>query len=332
MARANNSTRYWCAITIWAVGVALLFALSCWALASFRHDAENRLINEAGRTAAQIASLLALPGEHLNESNAKAVAMAAMEDENLYAVKIENRNGFLAGQRRNYLWEPINWDDEIAENCVQGINPIRVGGRTEGMVEVWLSPRLNAEEATLLEKRELWRFLLIFLVWTAALALLFWHWGEFRRWHKAWLERGPEHHGDNAEGVIQGLTKATVPENADGIPLINDGAGREFQSKNPDSWLVTAGMFRQTFGRGPNLISRLYAEGEIAGLCHLGRVLEQAAPCIGAAPLAEAAAGMQAALNDPDCATRALAVEDCSRILEQTLAALGGQRQTAPGG
>ena len=55
-------------------------------------------------------------------------------------------------------------------------------------------------------------------------------------------------------------------------------------------------------------------------------MLELAAPCLGATRLAAAARAMQAALNDPQCETAALAVEECMRALEDVLAALGGEK------
>ncbi|MEE0816756.1 MAG: hypothetical protein U0M13_13965, partial [Desulfovibrio fairfieldensis] len=99
-----------------------------------------------------------------------------------------------------------------------------------------------------------------------------------------------------------------------------------FQRKHADAWQITAGLFRQCFARAPELLSRLYADGETAGLCHLGRMLELAAPCLGATRLTEAARAMQVALNDPQCETAALAVEECMRALEDVLAALGGEK------
>lgn len=329
MHRIRHSTRTWIALAVWGTGLILFFALAWWNLTSSRSDADNRLISEAGRTAAQIAALLTLPGGKLDEAGIKAIIMAAMEDDSIYAIKIETRNGLLEGQRRNFLWEPISWDDEIAEDCVQGMTPIRVEGRPEGMVEVWLSPRLSAEEDTLLTQRERLRFILISFLWTCALALLFWYWGDFKRWQKVFSTRSAS--GETTAKIMAGLGKSESAPDQEASPketsLVDARAGRDFQRKNPDAWLVTAGMFRQTFGRAPALISRLYAEGAIAGLCHLGRMLEQAAPCIGAKPLAEAARKMQAALNDPACTTRASAVEECAAILDNTLAALSGNQQ-----
>lgn len=324
MGHINESTRCWVALAVWGAGLMLAFSLSLWNLSSSRKDAENRLISEAGRAAAQIAKLASLPDGRVDAAASRAIVAGAMEDENIYAIKIETRQGILEGLRRNYLWEPVEWDDEIAENCVQGMNPIKVDGHVEGMVEVWLSPRLTIEEDSMLGRREKWRFLCIALLWTGVLGLLFWHWGDFGRWRRALFEKSQPDACEPPDKIMLGLSREHEADAPGQTGLVNASAGREFQNKNPEAWLVTAGLFRQTFARAPELISRLYAEGATAGLCHLGRMLEQAAPCIGASPLVEAASRMQAALNDPDSVCRALAVEDCARVLEQTLAALQG--------
>lgn len=332
MARISHSTRLWFALAIWGAGLALLLALGWWNVASFQRDNENRLISEAARMASQIASLLTLSGGRVDSARAKILVMAAMEDENLYAIKIETRQGVLEGQRRNYLWEPVSWDEEIAENCVQGMTPIRQAGRTEGMVEVWLSPRLNAEEDSMLEKREQWRFLFPALLWTGALILLLWYWGDLRRWRRACAGNQPACPREEPTlGLVRDGEETGEQENGSAPPLVSAREGRNFQRKNPDAWLVTAGMFRQTFAHAPDLMNRLYAEGATAGLCHLGRMLEQAAPCIGATPLAAAACRMQTALNNPESSERAISVEDCIRVLEQTLAALSGNEEQAAG-
>lgn len=322
MTRISNTTRIGIALAIWAAGLALFIGAGIWNVYSYRHDARNRLIIEAGRTAAQLAGLLSLPGTRADTLRARAIVNAAMEDERIYGVKVQTRFGGVEGQRRNHLWEPIAWDDEIPENCIQGLNPVKIAGRTEGSVEVWLSPRAMKEESSQLASRERWLLFAFFLIWTLMLCLVLWQWGIFRRWLKLWHGRMTREDLDEKIDQIchpEACDKTAEPDTG----VINAKAGREFQRKHPDSWLVTAGMFRQTFGHAPRLISQLYAEGEIAGLCHLGRMLEQVAPCLGAEPLLKAAREMQNALNDPDCDTRALPVEKCARILEQTLAALG---------
>lgn len=335
MRTITRQKRLWLATGIWLAGIVLFLGLGWWNIESSRQDAENRLISEAGRTAAQIAGLLELPGARLDQNTARALVLAAMEDERIYAIQITLARNIVEGLRRNYMWEPVPWDDEIAENCVQGMNPVRIGGQVKGKVDVWLSPRASEEEAGLLAKRERLRFMLIAGLWTISYLLLLWSWGDMRHFRNLLWPREAatsEASQKQVENIVLGLgsqpeeahkTKAPGPEAQ--TCFVDWQLALEYQKYNPNARLVTSGLFRQTFGRAPALLSRLYAEGETAGLCHLGRMLEQAAPCIGARPLAQAAHAMQAALNDPGCETRALPVENCARVLEQTLEVLNGK-------
>lgn len=299
-------------------------------MAKSQEDAENRLIGEAGRTAAQIAGLLSLPGVRLDASSIGSIVVAAMEDDRIYAIRIQSRKGVTDGRRRNYLWEPVTWDDELADNCVQGMNPIRIDGQVEGKVEVWLSPRLNEEEDVLLAVREKMRFAIAAGGSTLILLLLLWHWGDLGHWRKVLIAKEEPGEASYAKPgkIVLGLSNAEKAKIAAACAqpqkpgLIDPKAAKDFQNNNEDAWPVTAGLFRQTFSRAPGLISRLFAEGELAGLCHLGRMLEQAAPCIGAKPLVYAAREMQAAVNNPDSDNQASAVEKCVMVLEQTLEAL----------
>lgn len=333
MTQATRTNQHWLALAIWAAGLFLFGGLSWWNLQTFKEAGEDRMISEAGRIAAQIAGILSMPGVDMDSITARSVVMGAMEDDRIYAVRVDARPDVQEGQRRNYLWEPVPWDDEITDNCVQGMTPIRVGGAVLGKVEVWLSTRLEDEEDALLVERELWRFGLTSLIWTAVLVLVFWQWGGFKllRHVSDGSAAANESRGDpekvlynlrNDDG-LQGCGIAEDPPEA----IVNARKGRDYQISHADSWLVTAGMFRQTFARGPALISRLYADGETAGLCHLGRILEQAAPCVGAEKLAGAARDMQSALNDPDCQSEAKLVEECVVALEDVLEALCGNGQ-----
>lgn len=337
MSYSTHRTRRRLALAAWAGGMLLFLLLGLWSLNGSRQDVENRLSSEAGRMAAQLAALLSLPAWELDELTARTIVMAALEDDSIYAVKVQTKQGMLEGQRRNYQWEPVPWDDEIPENTVQGMNPLKMEGRTVGSVEVYLSPRLSEEELALMARREVWRFVLAALFLTGILFLLLWHWGDLARVRRLLARRleGQEARpaAGNAEHIALGLRArplgdepASMPS-ADAAPgaavAISPSLGRSFQRRHREAWQVTAGLFRQTFAPAPELISRLYADGETAALCRLGQMLEKAAPCLGAARLAEAARRMLAALNDPQCETTALAVEECVTALEDVLAALG---------
>lgn len=331
-----HCTRRWLALAAWAGGMLLFLFLGLWSLSSSRQDVENRLSSEAGRLAAQLAALLSLPAWELDELTARTIVMAALEDESIYAVKVQTKEGMLEGQRRNYQWEPVPWDDEIPENTVQGMNPLTMEGSTVGSVEVYLSPRLSEEELALAARREVWRFGLAALFLTGILWLLLWHWGDLARVRRLLARRlegqdtGPA--ASNVENTALGLhprplgqelpTTLSADAAVGAAVAVNPLLGRSFQCKHREAWQVTAGLFRQTFASGPQVLSRLYAAGETAALCRLGRMLEKAAPCLGAARLTGAARQMQAALNDPQCQNAALAVEECVTALEEVLAAL----------
>lgn len=333
MAHFSRKSRKWIALIIWIFGLALAGALGVWNYQANSADADNRLIGDASRSSGELASLLTYDKIKPNKDKAHALIDGAFEDERVYAVKITADGKLLDGQRRNYLWEPIPWDDEIAEYSIQGINPVKIYGRPVGAVEVWLSTRFAKEEKAIFLEREYWRFLIFAVFWTSVLLLLFWHWGIFRRWREKFFQRQTEPTPENSDTIILGIcgyeprqasassqTEAATPE------PVSAAEGRKHQRIDPDAWFVTAGMFRQTFAKAPDLMSRLYADGEIAGLCHLGRMLEQAAPCVGAARLRKSANGMQRVLNDPESEDNALAVDECVAALEEVLEALCGAR------
>lgn len=309
---------------IWAAGLIIFLALGYWNLADIKRDMDNRLLGDAGHLASQLAGLLSLPDWDPDEITARAIVTAAMEDDRLYAVKVDIGETMLDGQRRNYLWEPMPWDDEIADNCVEGMSSFRHGGQKAGAVRVWIAQRGNQEEYAIFFRREVWRFAIVAASWTFMAIFL------FLRWRPASAEDSVSRSADPVENTLEGIRGEKAFNASAPAGLVNADLGRRHQRDNTDAWLVTAGMFRQTFARGPALIGRLFADGEMAGLCHLGRMLEQAAPCVGATNLALAARAMQSALNDPECETKALPVEQCARELEAVLEALSGANRWRP--
>ena len=159
-------------LALWCAGLLALLLPALWTVRAEREAARERLAVEARNTAVQLSALLAVPAWDVDELAARTIVMAAMEDESIYAVKVETPKGMLEGQRRNYQWEPVPWDDEIDEEAVSGLSPLRVEGQPVGTVKVYVSPRVSQEGAALTARRETWRFALSFLCWTAALAFL----------------------------------------------------------------------------------------------------------------------------------------------------------------
>ena len=364
MAQIDNVLRRRLALAVWAAALLLFLLMGVWNVNEDRQEAENRLGSDAGRMAAQLAALLSLPAWELDELAARTIVMAAMADDSIYAIKVQSNKGMLEGQRRNYQWEPVPWDDEIPENSVQGMNPLKMEGRPVGTVEVYLSPRITDEDLAQKARREVARFSISAAFCTLVLLLLLWHWGDLTRVRVLFFMRTPFHpdarkrvgsssasvagddqppvsvpaaagepapasavtaSADQQEQIAspQGLA-APQKENIAAGAVISAELGRAFLLRKPEAWRITAGLFDRTFAHAPGLLLRLYAAEDAENLCRLGRILEKAAPCVGAERLASAAHAMQWALNDADAASAAQAVEECGLALREVLEALEG--------
>ena len=368
MAQIDNVLRRRLALAVWAAALLLFLLMGVWNVNEDRQEAENRLGSDAGRMAAQLAALLSLPAWELDELAARTIVMAAMADDSIYAIKVQSNKGMLEGQRRNYQWEPVPWDDEIPENSVQGMNPLKMEGRPVGTVEVYLSPRITDEDLAQKARREVARFSISAAFCTLVLLLLLWHWGDLTRVRVLFFMRTPFHPdarkrvgsssasvaGDDQppvsvpaaagepapasavtasadqqeqittpQGLVEGLAAPQKESIAAGA-VISAELGRAFLLRKPEAWRITAGLFDRTFAHAPGLLLRLYAAEDAENLCRLGRILEKAAPCVGAERLASAAHAMQWALNDADAASAAQAVEECELALREVLEALEG--------
>lgn len=332
----TSARRRGVALAFWAILLTLLLVLGIWNIREDRQEAENRLSSEAGRMAAQLAGLLSLPAWELDALTARTIVMAAMEDQSIYAIRVQGAQGMLEGQRRNYQWEAVPWDDEIMENSVQGMNPLKLEGQPVGYVEVYLSPRLTEEDLAQKARREVVRFFLCAVVSTAALILLLWAWGDVALLRRC-LRRhfGKQDVSDDTASASNGPVAMSRTEVADcpqpdnepqnGVAagaVISADLGRAFLLRRPEAWRITAALFGQTFAHAPRLMARLYEADEVGSLCRLGDILERAAPSVGAERLAAAAHAMQSALNDPECPSVALAVETCVLTLQEALDAL----------
>ena len=357
MPHINHVLRRRLALIVWAAALLLFLLMGVWNVNEDRQEAENRLGSDAGRMAAQLAALLSLPAWELDELAARTIVMAAMADESIYAIKVQTTKGMLEGQRRNYQWEPVPWDDEIPENSVQGMNPLKMEGRPVGSVEVYLSPRITAEDLAQKARREVARFCLSAAFCSLVLLLLLWHWGDLARVRLLLFERTPLRVGGagqsgaavpaDAVSPVADAAKVSAPAEAvsaspvaEAVPVeapaaqqsddiaagavISAELGRAFLRRRPEAWRITAALFDRTFAHAPGLLLRLYTADDAENLCRLGRILEKAAPCVGAERLASAAHTMQWAVNDTDAASAAQAVEECVLALREVLEALEG--------
>ena len=357
MPHINHVLRRRLALIVWAAALLLFLLMGVWNVNEDRQEAENRLGSDAGRMAAQLAALLSLPAWELDELAARTIVMAAMADESIYAIKVQTTKGMLEGQRRNYQWEPVPWDDEIPENSVQGMNPLKMEGRPVGSVEVYLSPRITAEDLAQKARREVARFCLSAAFCSLVLLLLLWHWGDLARVRLLLFERAPLRVGGagksgaavpaDAVTPVADVAKVSAPAEAvsaspvaEAVPVeapaaqqsddiaagavISAELGLAFLRRRPEAWRITAALFDRTFAHAPGLLLRLYTADDAENLCRLGRILEKAAPCVGAERLASAAHTMQWAVNDTDAASAAQAVEECVLALREVLEALEG--------
>lgn len=342
---ASDAARRLCAaFGGWLAFLLVSAALSLWSFHGDMRDTEARLSGEAGRTAAQLAGMLSSPSLAGPDSlTVRALAAAAMEDQSIYAIKVQIGDSLLEGLRRNYQWDPVPWDGDVVENSVQGMNLLKVRGRPVGSVEVYVSPRLGDEELAQKARREILRFVLTALAATLCLLALLRHWGDLSRLRRRILARlGRETPEAEVDAVApQDPVEADAPDMAAERPdggaepaedaleagaVVSAELGRAFLLRRPEAWRITAGLFAQTFQRAPELMLRLHGAGDVAGLCRLGDLLERAAPSVGAERLAAAAHAMQTALNDQGGASASNAVDVCVVALRETLDALRPSR------
>ena len=299
-----------------------------WAIWQYRADAEARLLSEAGPTAARVVGMLSLSGGVPDAASALVAADVAMDDDRVYGIRIQTSQGVQCGMRRNYQWEPVPWDGEIMEDTVQGMSQIKEEGRPVGSVEIYMSRRLTNEECALTVRAEAVRFGLNSLFFSCLLIWLLRRYGDLTRllhflqthWQGRQAEQEREEPVSAGELAREGAP--VVPPAPAASTAIDLEKGRRYMNAHRESVRITAGLFRQSFRGASALMGRLFARGAVAELSHLGRLLEVAAPCLGADKLTEAAGAMQRALNDPQCETPALAVEACAQALDEVLAAL----------
>lgn len=314
---AQGCRSFWLiASGFWLIGCLVCALLARWNLEEVRRDAQARLLAEAARSASQLAGLVVREERIQVEADLAAAADALMEDDLACAVRLQTTRGLDRGLRRDYLWEPVPWDGDVSENCVQGMALLTGDDRTLGSVTVWLSDRLLAEEDSATVRREWFRFGCFFVLWTLAFLTA--------AWGVASLGRNVEIHEDKKH-VGEGWPRPAISS----TPTVDAQEARNYQQAHPEAWQVTAGMFRQTFARGPALLRNLYDRGQISELCHLGDLLQQAAPLVGAGRLAQAARMMQGEFMAGQ--GRRATVENCAHCLEEVLATLCGKGQWRSG-
>lgn len=323
----RRQQRRWMVLGVWLCAMLLAAGQGLWAIWQYRADAEARLLGDAGRTAARVVGMLSLSGGIPDAAAALVAVDVAMDDDRVYGIRIQTARGVHAGMRRNYQWEPVPWDDEIMEDTVQGMSQIKEEGRPVGSVEIYMSRRLTNEECALTVRAEAVRFGLNAVFFSCLLLWLLRRYGDLTRLlqflQTCWQGKRAEQEREERSAGELAREGVPVPLAQPASSAIDLEKGRRYMSEHRESAGITAGLFRQTFRDAAALMGRLFARGAVAELSHLGRLLELAAPCLGADKLAEAAGAMQRALNDPQHETPAQAVEACAQALDEVLTALG---------
>ena len=80
-------------LAMWCAGLLALLLPALWTVRAEREAARERLAVEARNTAVQLSALLAVPAWDVDELAARTIVMAAMEDESIYAVKVQTPQG-----------------------------------------------------------------------------------------------------------------------------------------------------------------------------------------------------------------------------------------------
>lgn len=318
-------------LCLWVTGVILCIVLGVWNYKAQQSHANTVLMTTAVEIADSLASLLGHPDYEFDERSAKAVIMAAMVNEDVASVRISKQNRHLSGSLRQEGAPPRDWDgvSEPAGDNIQGVGHVTRQGNVVGSVEINMSQfKVNAEIA-MVRNREFVRFFFFFLFLTIPVLGWYWHTGDL-----TWLANNANGYARNrrsskrkqrsTENILLELTKRLDSDGnwTDDSPLSANAQAPEMAICRQ----VTGTFFAIHFAHAPALMNRLYAESTpaaIDGLCHLGRLLELAAACLGAPDLELTARDMQFALNNPICETPALAVDNCARALDDVLVALG---------
>ena len=161
--------------------------------------------------------------------------------------------------------------------------------------------------------------------WTAAFLVLLWSFGDLRRIGRELAKKKMPGMQEQVESEIKlglgspvahGAHVAQAPRR----PHAPRSGG--LSGPRPEvSPQMGARLFAHVFRNAPMLIDRLYADGAWAQLCHLGRLIEQAACLVNAPILAALAREMQKSLNDPQGEMAASATDRLCSELKNMLSA-----------
>jgi HPt (histidine-containing phosphotransfer) domain-containing protein len=300
--------------------LVVLVISSAWEMHSLRHDGESRLQQDAASLAKRAGLHLAGATWHMDAPAARNFIFVEMEDLRLTAMLIHDREGLLAGMRRNGLWEPVPWDDLTPENSVEAAVPIMMEDVPVGSVIIYLSRRALEEELSAKARRELARVSALAVIPCTALALLLWQFATHRTTQdmdaRLACSMPPQSHPP-AETRNSDRDKRQAADQALPLHLPPDWDRAEVRHV----YLEECRAFIRTQRNSASLLCQLTAREDWGELRATAHALREAALVLNARPLAAAALAVQeAALSNTASAARH--VEECIPALTQALTAL----------
>ena len=253
----NNLLRRAIALSLFALALLLNFVTASWQENAAKQYAEKTLGTWAATLAEQLANLLALPGFSLDIALARPVVFTAMKDQELYAVKIINKNGLLEGQRRSANGELEPWDGEITEKTVQALCPIWSNGRRVGAVEIYLRADPIRQHVDQVASLETQRLILHLFFCILCLGLYAWHSGDLRTlgiFLKDLITRHNEQrtiHLPPQDSLSQVVSQACAQQ------ILDPAAAKTYFHQDPWALHIAGCLFYNTFVEAPRIMARL---------------------------------------------------------------------------
>lgn len=314
----HPSTHRFVAVSLWFLALLLTFAMTSWRIHSVHQEAESLLATQASQIAEQIANLLSTPGYALDDTTARPIVFTAMKNSSLYAIKVFSEEGLLEGQRRGAQGELEPWDGILLEKTVQAICPVDdpVTNRKIGTIEVYFRAAKALDYVDDVVFQETIRMLLTFVFVSLCLGLFFWKYADLRLEALPLLVRLRKNKNSgqsSTEDILQELVTKEKNKN-----IIDLDEGRSHINKTQDAMNVPAALFGQVFSHTPEILARLAADESEKEIVHLGQLLAEAAPCIGASRLHESALAMQKEISSQSKEMHRAIVE-CQKNLEEVL-------------
>ena len=318
------------ALMLWCIAIVMTFALSSWRMHDVHVRAEKALAARAEQVAKQLSNLLSIVGWNLDITVARPIVFTTMRDPQLYAVKVLSHEGVLEGQRRNAKGGLEPWDGQLIEKTVQAISTISLNEEKIGTVEVYLRVSETAEYVHEAFIQEIICFFLNFSFFSFCLLLYLFKCGYFPIIKKNIVNLFKKISNKRSKNEKKHFKRDGLEKFLHKVHAVCDlEQGAKYYQLQPEAMYVTAELFKQTFANVPMILARLHTEKNFNDLLYIARLIEVAAPCIGAYTLQEEAIKIQETHNGRDSFESNLSVESCINILEQVLNELAYNKKNA---